>query len=352
MNGGCSQFEGKRKLGPLRQWCAMCGQHVDAHRGDAPAAAPTHILNLAEGNDDNQRDDSSSRGASSARSEASSNPGGSPGQTPSPNSGRGLNYHSLYPGRPQPTIEIPATDYDPKSPPASRPAIRRDPSRRPSNACRRVVVFDFDRTLSAKHVGPFDMSGGSSAEVARSCFGGPRRVAELASLLGQLSSRQEGQCTLWVVTRNSEHVVKKALRAVGLLEPFFSGSDSIIGTESFEHPQRKSDALKALVLAPDQVLSNVLFVDDDPGEVEDVRSAVGCAVHRVGRGRPSASGDPSGDTHRPRDTHGAGPGASHGAGAGWRGAGGGSQGKGGASGGGAGMGKVDMDAIRAWCGLR
>ena len=202
----------------------------------------------------------------------------------------------------------------------------------------RVVIFDFDRTLSVKHVGPFDVhavhagavqrqssagrhappSLGKAAQadqlVAR-CFGGHARVAALGALLAELEA---AGCELWVVTRNAAHTVGRALGGTGLARHFAG----IVGSELFGFKEGKSAAIQTHVLHPARRCGSgsggggqrgVLFVDDSAAEVAEVGAALGCATLHAAQ--------------------------QHGGGRGGRGRGGGDDG---------GMGEADFAAVRAW----
>jgi len=167
----------------------------------------------------------------------------------------------------------------------------------PLSEIPRIVIFDFDRTLAVRHVGMFDVNG----DVAGRCFGGPSRTGKLSKLLREL--RAEG-CTLWVVTRNSAHIVNKALTAVAL-RPLFAG---IVGNETFGdefdsasglNKTAKSVAIRRHVLTAAQdtplaIAHMVLFVDDDAAEVSEVSNALSCATIHAGATNAHGEGGMSG----------------------------------------------------------
>ena len=189
----------------------------------------------------------------------------------------------------------------------------------------RVVVFDFDRTLSVRHVGPFDVRAvraGSSAVLHQSssagrrappslgeaaqaadqlvarCFGGRARVAALGVLLAELEA---AGCELWVVTRNSAHTVGRALGGTGLARHFAG----IVGSELFGFKEGKSAAIQAHVLHPARRRCGsgsgggggggggqrgVLFVDDSAAEIAEVGAALGCATLHAAQQRGGDDG--------------------------------------------------------------
>jgi hypothetical protein len=148
-----------------------------------------------------------------------------------------------------------------------------------------VVVFDFDKTLAVKHVGPFDVS----SSVEDRCFGGAARVQSLNDLFADIRGRG-GE--IHICTRNSSHLVEKSLGArcqrgfgpnlggVGLL-PSVS---SIVGVECMDWETPKSSAIKSLARSTPP--HRILFVDDDASNINEVESAIpGCGLlHVKGRG--------------------------------------------------------------------
>ena len=132
----------------------------------------------------------------------------------------------------------------------------------------RAAVFDFDRTLAIKHVGIFDLG----SEIQERLFGGASRCQLLDAMLRDL---RKGGCTCFVITRNSSHVVDKALAAVGLRSHFAA----IIGNEVFDFDEKKSDMIRAHIMGKNNLSpSDIIFVDDSATEVSDVRENVGCRV--------------------------------------------------------------------------
>lgn len=160
-----------------------------------------------------------------------------------------------------------------------------------------MAVFDFDRTLSCKHVGVFDLNtsstinGHSNDEVAEKVFGGPSRVSMLHHMCGALEA---AGVEIHVVSRNSAYVVKKALAAVGL-----TYIQSVIGDDELQETPHRVDPKSAIIrkrLLGDNTANigeaggpHLLFVDDDIANVKDVRSAIAGAtvihVKEKGMGR-------------------------------------------------------------------
>ena len=139
-------------------------------------------------------------------------------------------------------------------------------------------MFDFDRTLTTKHVGVFDLNssscinGHSNDDVAEKVFGGSGRVSMLHHMLETLEARAPSS----TCERNSAYVVKKALAAVGL-----TYIQSVIGDDELqETPHRldpKSEIIRKRLLgeaAGQADGPHLLFVDDDVANVKDVRAAI------------------------------------------------------------------------------
>lgn len=125
-----------------------------------------------------------------------------------------------------------------------------------------VAVFDFDQTLTTRHVGVFE----DMASIEGRAFGGPERVAVLRDMLAGLRDRG---AAVALVTRNSRHVVSKALGQVGLLR--FVNPGSIFGFEDYGDDVPKSTVVAERVLAPFRLkVSQALFVDDDPSNITDL----------------------------------------------------------------------------------
>jgi len=134
---------------------------------------------------------------------------------------------------------------------------------------KRCAVLDFDNTVSTKQVGVFDLS----AQVADRCFGGALRVQQIKRLLEELLARN---VAIVVLTRNSAHTVRKALSAVGLVV------SEIIGNEKFEMDVPKSVIIQQAVMEPHGFgAQDLVFVDDELGNIRDVGDGVGCACIHV-----------------------------------------------------------------------
>jgi len=135
-----------------------------------------------------------------------------------------------------------------------------------SEACG-VLVLDFDRTLSVKHVCIFDIEDATTR-----AFGGVSRVETLQRTLQHVRS-----CgvLVTVVTRNARHIIQKALGrrpGVGLMDYVADGM--VFGFEDYPDEMPKSQVITEHILQPRQLsAADLLFVDDDAQNVEDVLHA-------------------------------------------------------------------------------
>eukprot|EP00411_Alexandrium_monilatum_P037594 CAMPEP_0175390266 /NCGR_PEP_ID=MMETSP0095-20121207/31317_1 /TAXON_ID=311494 /ORGANISM="Alexandrium monilatum, Strain CCMP3105" /LENGTH=293 /DNA_ID=CAMNT_0016688805 /DNA_START=11 /DNA_END=890 /DNA_ORIENTATION=- len=142
---------------------------------------------------------------------------------------------------------------------APRPAA---PRRTAGSGYAGVAVFDFDQTLSIRHLGVFEDLGQAQDRT----FGGAARVTLLKDMLRQVTS---SGVAVAVVTRNSKHVVSRALQAVGLLQFVVPGL--ILGFEDYGDEIPKSSVILDRVLPALRLPSSaVLFADDDPANIKDV----------------------------------------------------------------------------------
>jgi len=135
---------------------------------------------------------------------------------------------------------------------------------------RRIAVFDFDQTLAADEVTNWI----DRASMVPRGFGGAERVAMLRECLQQLTS--EHLVPLAICSVNSKDIIKPALQTAGLFGFFGSAADDNI----FDREQwaacggLKSRVIAELILPRFGGASTgegLLFVDDDPGHVRDVR---------------------------------------------------------------------------------
>lgn len=125
-----------------------------------------------------------------------------------------------------------------------------------------VIVFDFDQTLCVRHVGVFE----ELSRITDRAFGGPERVEMLRDLLSQLSKSH----AITLVSRNSRHIIGKVLQQLDLGRFFVS--NMIFGFEDFGDEVPKSAIILERILSPLGLsTSNAVFVDDDPGNVSEVR---------------------------------------------------------------------------------
>lgn len=135
--------------------------------------------------------------------------------------------------------------------------------------CEGAVVFDFDQTLTTRHVHPFEDVQTAVDRV----FGGADRVAMLRTMLEQV--RACGMAVA-IITRGSRHIAKKFLGAVGLLQYVTWGL--VFGNEDYDDSAPKSSVLAKHVLPVLRVPpENVLFIDDDASNIDDVHHRIpGC----------------------------------------------------------------------------
>jgi hypothetical protein len=136
---------------------------------------------------------------------------------------------------------------------------------RAAEGARRLVVFDFDRTLAADEVSTWI----EREHMVDRAFGGRERVAMLASMLGALA---DAGVALAICSVNSREVIRGALDAAGLL-PLFS-VDRLVVRDRADFIRNGS--LKSRVIA-NTILGSLgaseatlLFVDDDSNHVRDV----------------------------------------------------------------------------------
>eukprot|EP00927_Polykrikos_kofoidii_P075410 TRINITY_DN71591_c0_g1_i1.p1 TRINITY_DN71591_c0_g1~~TRINITY_DN71591_c0_g1_i1.p1 ORF type:complete len:366 (+),score=54.59 TRINITY_DN71591_c0_g1_i1:64-1098(+) len=136
---------------------------------------------------------------------------------------------------------------------------------RSNDACNStgIVVFDFDQTLTTKHVSVFE----DMDRIVDRGFGGTERLAMLGNMLTEITTRG---IAITVVTRNSRHVVRKVLNHVGLLR--FVTDDFIFGFEDYEDEVPKSHVVRSRIVAALGSEDDVLFVDDDPSNITDMRA--------------------------------------------------------------------------------
>jgi len=134
-----------------------------------------------------------------------------------------------------------------------------------------VAVFDFDQTLTCRHVGVFEDLG----QVLQRSFGGPDRMEFLRHMFDRLRTCR---ITIVVVTRNSAHVVKQAMGRVGLLPYVQDGF--IFGFEHYGDSIPKSRVIREKVLeALGLPAAALMFADDDPSNITDVnKECPGCTT--------------------------------------------------------------------------
>ena len=162
-----------------------------------------------------------------------------------------------------------------------------------------LVVFDFDRTLSADEIGQWH----DHSNMRYRGFGGAERLAALALLLRDLKG---GGTWLGICSYNSKKVICKALTIVGLAE-FFDPA-LIYGREIWESKGcsgrwSKADVIRAHIIATTGVpVCDVLFADDDECHCRDVATALPEArviqvPQPLQRGRPASNLAKAGSKH-------------------------------------------------------
>jgi len=146
-----------------------------------------------------------------------------------------------------------------------------------------VAVFNFDQTLATRHVGPLEDLG----QAVESIFGGVERVDLLSAMMECLHKER---VAVTIVSRNSLHVITKALQRSGLLQYVIPGF--ILGYERFQlDNDSKSSLVRDQILSPLELAeAELCFIDDDIGSVEDIRANCPKAARLLcpgkGLGRP------------------------------------------------------------------
>mmetsp|Transcript_12625 Transcript_12625/g.28242 ORF Transcript_12625/g.28242 Transcript_12625/m.28242 type:complete len:152 (+) Transcript_12625:328-783(+) len=106
-------------------------------------------------------------------------------------------------------------------------------------------------------------------------FGGAERVASLQKCLVALAVAGAG---LAIVSRNSKHIILRALRAAGL-DSHFHGR-LVFGWEDYAETMPKSALITERIMAPAKLSeAEVIFIDDSAGNIRDVQRV--CAVVHV-----------------------------------------------------------------------
>lgn len=127
-----------------------------------------------------------------------------------------------------------------------------------------VAVFDFDQTLSSRHLGVFE----DLDQVEERTFGGAARVKILKDMLERVIA---SGAIVTLVTRNSKHVVSRALKKVGLLQCF--ARELIFGFEDYDDLTPKSKVILERILPILGLRGEaVMFVDDDSSNIVDVQT--------------------------------------------------------------------------------
>lgn len=130
-----------------------------------------------------------------------------------------------------------------------------------------LAVFDFDQTLAAAEVSPWIDRAGMQDRG----FGGAERVRMLRDMLTELTVTHGVTCA--VCSLNCKDVIRPALQTVELLGFFGSASPQIYDGDAFEaHGNSKSRVIaEAIIPAVGPGTQDVLFADDDPAHIKDVR---------------------------------------------------------------------------------
>jgi len=179
---------------------------------------------------------------------------------------------------------------------------RRSPTKSPPTELKTsLVVFDFDCTLSARHLwkakrmqgrwgravddaiasGAFTLSGARDMDGAFVCwvFGGEARVAALAEFLGALRAAGAG---IAIATNGDGEEVRTALLQAGLLgcvDAMYSRQDSLV--QIFRSVRAAAAALAAPAAAP--AAAPVLAAADRSAALSAAR--LFCAGRCCGRGK-------------------------------------------------------------------
>jgi hypothetical protein len=167
---------------------------------------------------------------------------------------------------------------------------------KPTAAYSAAVVLDFDQDLRDAETGLVHL-----VDAEKRVFGGSERAGPLWRLLsGQLDElleeiRHQPGMALAVVSRNSRHIIEKALamerfsqHACGkqgpcLLRHFTPGL--IFGFEDFNDDTPKSQVIREKIMLPQELgCGDVFFVDDMMMNISDVRRACGVQVLHVAGG--------------------------------------------------------------------
>mmetsp|Transcript_36688 Transcript_36688/g.67258 ORF Transcript_36688/g.67258 Transcript_36688/m.67258 type:complete len:277 (-) Transcript_36688:55-885(-) len=137
-----------------------------------------------------------------------------------------------------------------------------------------VAIFDFDMTLTTRHVSAFEDVSDVTQVISR-IMGGDARVQMLQEMLEMLTRRK---IVIAVVSRNAKFVILKVLQTLGF-DRFFS-SELVFGFEQFDDETPKSAVVRERILPALGITeAGVLFIDDDRSNIQDMRTA--CPVATV-----------------------------------------------------------------------
>lgn len=139
----------------------------------------------------------------------------------------------------------------------------------------KLVVYDFDQTLSSVHL-YHELQGKRSPALAKmsderllEVFGGAKRLARLKQHLSLLSTK----CELAIISFGWVDVIKGALERMSL-DAFFESS-VIIGCDSEELSEAKGNkatCIKRMKKARSLSAKQVIFVDDDQANIAKAHS--------------------------------------------------------------------------------
>lgn len=128
----------------------------------------------------------------------------------------------------------------------------------------KIVVFDFDKTLTVEHIGHWH-----SHSNMHQGFGGSQRLSMLDSMLSAL---QASGVTLAIVSYNDKRVILRALK-ICELHHFFQ-TELVFGSEVFADGEKwsKVHVINNHILDRTGLKAiNMLFIDDDMGNCREVK---------------------------------------------------------------------------------
>eukprot|EP01083_Nonionella_stella_P023750 65695_1 len=182
-----------------------------------------------------------------------------------------------------------ARKFDMSKPPPSRPPPEKVPDRAP-----KLVIYDFDRTLTStdvyydaqasKHHSAEHMVNHMDENELMEVFGGRERVKRLNEHLLIVTSQG---VKVAIVSFTSVSVITAALKRMQLYDAFFVNS-VIIGGDSMEMEKVNGNKAKCImyILADHQWdAKDTLFVDDDPTAIKEINKENLCKSILVNKRR-------------------------------------------------------------------